>query len=422
MQESMNNIKESYLIAKAIYAKYGVNTDQAIDHLKKIKISLQCWQGDDVQGFLNDMDLSGGIAVTGNYPYQATTPEELRQDIEKALSLVPGKHKVNLHAIYLDTDEKVDLNQIEPKHFKKWVEWAKKNELGLDFNPTCFSHPMASTGFTLSSTNPEIRSFWIEHCKRSRQIGAYFGKELHQKSIVNLWIPDGFKDNPYDKLQPRTLLKNSLDQIYSEPMDHQLILDTLESKLFGIGSEAYTTGSSEFYLGYAVQNQKAVCLDAGHFHPTESIADKLSAISLFTKEMLLHVSRPVRWDSDHVVILDDELYKIAQELVRGNLLERTHIGLDYFDASINRIAAWVIGIRSMQKALLRALLEPHEVLRDIEQKLDYTTRLALTEELKTLPYGVVYDYLCETEHVHHGITWLDEIKSYEKTLEGRTKK
>ena len=418
----MNNIKQNYESAKSIYKQYGIDTDQAIEQLKQIKISLQCWQGDDVKGFLNDMNLSGGLAVTGNYPYRATNPDELRKDLEKALSLIPGKHKVNLHAIYLDTDAHVDLDQIEPKHFQKWVDWAKVNQLGLDFNPTCFSHPMAASGFTLSSSDSKVRAFWIEHCKRSRKIGAYFGKELNQKSIVNLWIPDGYKDNPYDRLQPRTLLKDSLDQIFSEKIDHHQMLDTLESKLFGIGSEAYTTGSSEFYLGYAVQHQKAVCLDSGHFHPTESIADKLSAISLFTNEMLLHVSRPIRWDSDHVVIQDDELYRIAQELVRGNLLSRTHIGLDYFDASINRIAAWVIGARSTQKALLRALLEPHASLKLTEQNLDYTTRLALTEELKTLPYGVVYDYFCETEHVLCGMTWLDEIKKYEKTLEGRTQK
>lgn len=418
----MSDIKQSYEIAKKIYQKYNIDTDKAIAKLKNIKISLQCWQGDDVAGFLNDRKLSGGIEVTGNYPYKASTPDELRADLEMALSLIPGKHKVNLHAIYLDSDEKVDLNQIEPKHYEKWVTWAKKNQLGLDFNPTCFSHPKADSGFTLSSRDADIRSFWIEHCKRSRKIGAYFGKELGIKSIVNLWIPDGYKDNPYDKLQPRAILKDSLDQIFSEPVSSDYMLDTLESKLFGIGTEAYTVGSSEFYLGYATKNNKAICLDAGHFHPTESVADKLSSVLLFTNEMLLHVSRPVRWDSDHVVILDDELYKIAQELIRHQFLEKIHIGLDYFDASINRVAAWVIGVRSMQKALLRALLEPHQLLKDIENNQDYTARLAFTEELKTLPYGIVYDYMCEQENVSSSFDWLDQVKAYEKTIERRKTK
>lgn len=417
----MNNNDKNYEIAKDIYKKYGIDTDQAIDKLKNIKISLQCWQGDDVSGFLNKNELSGGIAVTGNYPHKARTPEELRSDLEMALSLIPGKHKINLHAIYLDTDEDVELDQIEPRHFQKWVDWAKKNQLGLDFNPTCFSHRMADSGFTLSSRDEEVRKFWIEHCKRSRKIGAYFGKELGMKSVVNIWIPDGYKDNPYDKMTPRMLLKDSLDEIFSEPLNKNHMIDTMESKLFGIGSESYTTGSSEFYYGYAVKNDKAICLDAGHFHPTESIADKLSSVSLFTNEILLHVSRPVRWDSDHVVILDDELYKICQELVRNDLLHKAHIGLDYFDASINRVAAWVIGTRSLQKALLRALLEPQSILLGIEENLDSTTRLALTEELKLLPYGIVYDHLCKLENVSGSFDWLDQVKAYEKTLERRNK-
>ena len=408
------SIKKQYEIAKNIYKNFGVDTDLVLERLKKVKISLQCWQGDDINGFLNkDSQLTGGIQVTGNYPRRGRTPDELRHDLEIALSLIPGKHKVNLHAIYLDTDEIVDLDNIQPYHFDKWVAWAKKHQLGLDFNPTCFAHDKSSTGFTLSSKNNMIREFWIKHCQLSRKVGEYFGRELGQKSIVNIWIPDGYKDNPIDRYIHREILKKSLDQIYSEKIDEKYVLDTMESKLFGIGTEAYTTGSNEFYLGYAVLNHKAVCLDMGHFHPTESVADKISSVLLYTEELLLHVSRPMRWDSDHVVILDDELNKLAEELVRNNLIDRTHLGLDYFDASINRVAAWVIGVRSLQKALLKAMLEPTILLKSLEKNGNFTERLALIEELKTLPYGIVYDYFCELEGVKTGGEWINTIREYE---------
>lgn len=409
-------IHEHYALAKKIYAKIGVDTDAALAKLKKVKISLQCWQGDDVEGFLfKENALSGGIQVTGNYPGKARNAEELRSDFEMALSLIPGKHKVNLHAIYADTDEKVDLDELEPRHFSSWVEWAKTQGVGLDFNPTCFSHEKAESGFTLSSADTKIRDFWIRHCRASRKIGAYFGKELGQKAVVNIWIPDGYKDLPVDRYGPRARLKEALDIIYSDKYDDEYIFDAIEPKLFGIGAEAYTVGSSEFYFGYAVENGKALCLDTGHFHPTESVADKISAVLLYTKELLLHISRPMRWDSDHVVIFDDELSALASELVRNSFLERTHIGLDFFDASINRIAAWVIGARSVQKALLRAFLEPIELLKEYEAKGDYTSRLALMEELKNYPHGAVYDYFCVTEGVS-AKDWLDKVRNYEKTL------
>ncbi|NLD27149.1 MAG: L-rhamnose isomerase [Acholeplasmataceae bacterium] len=414
----MNNFENT----RKIYAGIGVDVDSAIQQLRKIKISLHCWQGDDVRGFLNHEALSGGIQVTGNYPGRARNPEELRSDLEFALGLIPGHHKVNLHAIYADTDEKVDLDALEPRHFQNWVNWAKALGLGLDFNPTCFSHPMVKDGFTLSSPDPEIRNFWIRHCQKSRIIGEYFGRELNQKAVVNIWIPDGYKDFPVDALSPRRRLQDSLDRIFSEKLDSRYLLDAVESKLFGIGVEAYTTGSNEFYLGYAVKNKKAICLDAGHFHPTEVISDKITSVLLFTEELLLHVSRPMRWDSDHVVIFDDELQKIAQNLVRHQLIDRTHIGLDYFDASINRVAAWVIGARSMQKALLKALLEPFDLLKNLENKGDYTARLALLEELKSLPFGTVYDEFCRQEGIPTGLEWLSKLKDYEEYMKERDKK
>lgn len=410
-------IKQAYDLAKAAYAKIGVDTDAAIEALKKIKISLHCWQGDDVNGFLfQDIALSGGIQTTGNYPGKAQTADQLRQDIEKALSFIPGKHKISLHAIYADTDEKVDLDEIEPKHFEKWVSWAKEQGLGLDFNPTCFSHPMADSGFTISSADPKVRAFWIEHCKRCRVIADYFGRELDQKCVTNFWFPDGYKDIPVDREGPRYRMMTALDEVFSVPMDPKYSLDALESKVFGIGAESYTVGSNEFALGYAATRKKAYCLDAGHFHPTEMISDKIPSVLLYTDELLLHVSRPVRWDSDHVVILDDELNAIAQSLVRGNLIERTHIGLDFFDASINRIAAWVIGTRNMIKALLKAYLEPTQALKESELNADYTTRLAMMEELKSYPFGAVWDYYCELMGVPARESWLQEVKEYEKDV------
>lgn len=410
-------IQKQYEEAKKLYAKHGIDVDKVLEDLAKIKISMHCWQGDDVRGFLNqEQELTGGISVTGNYPGAARTPDELRQDLEKAFSMIPGKHKVNLHAIYADTDEKVELDELAPRHFQSWVDWAKEHGLGLDFNPTCFSHEKSEDGFTLSHPDPAIRKFWIDHCKASRRIGAYFGEQLGQTCVTNVWIPDGFKDIPVDRMAPRQRLKESLDEVFAEPLNPAHNLDAVESKLFGIGSEAYVVGSHEFYMGYGMQNNKLICLDAGHFHPTEVISNKLSSIALFSEGILLHVSRPVRWDSDHVVIMDDELLEIARELVRGDLLSKTHIGLDFFDASINRIAAWVIGTRNTIKALLRAMLEPVETLRKAELEGDYTTRLALTEEFKTYPFGAIWDYYCLKMGVPVREAWLDEVKQYEKDV------
>jgi len=411
------NIEKNYEAAKQLYAQHGIDVDQVLKQMSDIKISMHCWQGDDVRGFLNrDQELTGGISVTGNYPGAARTPDELRADLEKALSLIPGKHKVNLHAIYADTDEKVELDQLQPKHFQPWVDWAKAQGLGLDFNPTCFSHEKSKDGLTLSHPDEEIRKFWIEHCKASRKIGAYFGEQLGQTCVTNVWVPDGYKDIPADRLGPRQRLKDSLDEIFAEEINPAHNLDAIESKLFGIGSEAYVVGSHEFYMGYGIQNNKLICLDAGHFHPTEVISNKLSSLALFSDGILLHVSRPMRWDSDHVVILDDELLEIGKELVRGKLLDKTYIGLDFFDASINRVAAWVIGTRNTIKALLRAMLEPVEALKQAELAGDYTTRLALTEEFKTYPFGAVWDYYCAKQGVPVREEWLAEVKKYEQDV------
>ncbi|RKN78956.1 L-rhamnose isomerase [Paenibacillus ginsengarvi] len=412
-----SEIEKSYEAAKRLYASHGIDTDSVLEKLKNVKISMHCWQGDDVRGFLNrDQDLTGGISVTGNYPGAARTPAELRADLEKAFSLIPGKHKVNLHAIYADTEEKVELDKIEPKHYESWVEWAKEHGLGLDFNPTCFSHEKSSDGFTLSHPDPAIRQFWIDHCKASRKVGAYFGEQLGQTCVTNVWIPDGFKDVPSDRLAPRRRLKDALDEVFAEELDPRHHLDAVESKLFGLGSEAYVVGSHEFYMGYGLQKGKLICLDAGHFHPTEVISNKLSALSLFADGILLHVSRPMRWDSDHVVTLDDELLEIGKELVHGDLLGKTYIGLDFFDGSINRVAAWVIGTRNTIKSLLRAMLEPIEALRQAELAGDYTTRLALTEEFKSYPFGAVWDYYCATSGVPVREEWLAEVKGYERDV------
>ncbi|MFC5467559.1 L-rhamnose isomerase [Cohnella suwonensis] len=411
------NVLSNYESAKQQYAKHGIDVDQALDKLQNIKISMHCWQGDDVRGFLNrGQDLTGGISVTGNYPGAATTPDELRADLEKAFSLIPGKHKVNLHAIYADTDEKVELDRLEPKHFQRWVDWAKEQGLGMDFNPTCFSHEKSKDGFTLSHPDEDIRRFWIDHCKASRKIGAYIGEQLGQTCVTNVWVPDGFKDTPVDRLAPRQRLKASLDEVFAEELNPAHNLDAVESKLFGIGSEAYVVGSHEFYMGYGIANNKLICLDAGHFHPTEVISNKLSSLSLFADGILLHVSRPMRWDSDHVVTLDDELIDIGRELVRGELLGKTHIGLDFFDASINRVAAWVIGTRNTIKALLRGMLDPVDALKKAELEGDYTTRLALTEEFKSYPFGAVWDYYCEKMGVPVREDWLADVKAYEREV------
>ncbi len=412
----MNELEKRYLSVKEEYKKIGVDTDEALKKLSEVRISMHCWQADDVRGFMGAEELTGGIQATGNYPGRARNVEEAKQDYDEVLSLVPGKFNLNLHAIYTDTNEKVDLDELEPKHFAKWVEYAKSRNIGLDFNPTLFSHPKASTGFTLSSNDENIRNFWIEHCKRCRKIGEYFGKETGVPCVTNIWIADGYKDVPYDRLAPRIRLKESLDEILKEKIDPKYNIDSVESKVFGIGVESYTVGSNEFYLSYAVKNNMCVTYDSGHFHPTEYISDKLSAITQFVPHILLHVSRPVRWDSDHVVIFDDELNEIARTLVRNNLLKKTSIGLDYFDASINRISAYVVGIRSTQKALLRAMLEPKELLEKVENDGNYTDRMFITERLKTMDFGTVYDYFCYKNGKKIGMDVLDEIHRYEKEV------
>ncbi|MBK8903899.1 MAG: L-rhamnose isomerase [Anaerolineaceae bacterium] len=412
-----NPIEQAYALAKERYAALGVDVDAALQKLATIPISLHCWQGDDVGGFEDPgRGLSGGIMTTGNYPGKARTADELRQDLDMAYSLIPGTHRLNLHAIYLETDQKVPRNEIQPEHFAGWVDWAKANHHGVDFNPTCFSHPLADDGFTLAHPDAGIRQFWIEHCMASREIGAYFGRELGSTAVTNVWIPDGYKDTPVDRLGPRQRLQDALDQVFAKPLDPTHNLDAVECKLFGIGSESYVVGSHEFYLGYASSRQKLLCLDAGHFHPTETIADKISAVLLYVPELLLHVSRGVRWDSDHVVTLTDELQAIMQELVRGNFLGRTHIGLDFFDASINRVAAWTIGTRNALRALLMALLEPIDQLRTLEAAGDFTARLALLEALKGLPFGAVWDQYCQQQNVPVGYAFMDEIRGYEKKV------
>ncbi len=415
-QSTERQIQDAYSLAKARYSLLGVNTEKAIDTLAQISISLHCWQGDDVGGFESpDAELGGGLAATGNYPGKARNADELRRDLDKAYSLIPGTHRLNLHSIYAETGgQKVERNELQPKHFAAWIGWAKDTGHGMDFNPTCFSHTMAESGFTLASYDEGIREFWIEHCTACRRIGERMGRELGSPCVTNIWIPDGFKDIPVDRKAPRMLLKDSLDKILADKIDPRYNLDSVESKLFGLGSESYVVGSHEFYLGYAIANNILLCLDSGHFHPTEVISDKLSAVLTFLDEVLLHVSRGVRWDSDHVVILSDELQAIAQEIVRGDFLHRVHIGLDYFDASINRLAAWVIGARNTMRALLMALLEPTAQLRELEMSGDYTSRLALLEELKGLPFGAVWDYFCLQQDVPVGISFMDEVQAYEK--------
>jgi L-rhamnose isomerase len=411
-------IEQAYALAKARYDDLGVDTDQALEQLKTIPISLHCWQGDDVRGFESpEGELSGGIATTGNYPGRARTPDQLRSDLDKAYSLIPGTHRLNLHAIYAETGEQaVPRNELRPEHFANWLDWAKANDHGLDFNPTLFSHPLADDGFTLSSYDDEVRQFWVEHCIACRKIGESFGQALGTPCVTNVWIPDGYKDMPVDRKTPRLLLKDSLDRIFAEPIDPAHNLDAVESKLFGIGSESYVVGSHEFYMGYAMANDKVLCLDTGHYHPTEVVSDKLSAVFPFVDEVLLHVSRGVRWDSDHVVILSDETRAIMQELVRGSYLDQVHIGLDFFDASINRVAAWVIGTRAALKGLLLALLEPVEWMRRVEVGGDYTQRLAMHEALKSMPFGAVWDYYCLKQEVPVGLSVMDVIHDYEDAV------
>lgn len=411
-------IEQSFSLARARYASIGVDVDEALRTLAGVSISLQCWQGDDVGGFeRSGSALGGGLAVTGNYPGKARNAAELRADLEKALALIPGRHRLNLHASYGEFQGRaVDRDGIGREHFLNWMDWAKTNQLGLDFNPTFFSHPKAADGFTLSHPDLGIRQFWIEHGIRCREIGAAFGKALGTPCITNVWIPDGFKDTPVDRFAPRERLAEALDAIFAKSLPARWNLDAVEPKLFGIGSESCVVGSHEFYLGYAITRQKLLCLDAGHYHPTESIADKISSLLAFLPALLLHVSRGVRWDSDHVVTLTDELQAIAREVAAGQAWRRIHLGLDYFDASINRVAAWVIGARNLQKALLLALLEPAGSLRKAEQAGDNTTRLVWQEEHKAQPWSAVWDYYCAREDVPVGGDWLPEIKRYEAAV------
>ena len=410
-------MEKSYQLACERYASLGVDVEHALKTLATIPISLHCWQGDDVGGFENvGGALGNGLAVTGNYPGKARSPDELRDDLDQALALIPGNHRVNLHAFYGEFGaKKVDRDAIEPKHFANWISWAENCGLGLDFNPTCFSHPKAADGFTLSHANREIRKFWIEHCIRSREIGAAMGKALGKSCVTNVWIPDGYKDTPADRVGPRDRLAESLDAVFKKSISPKLNLDAVEPKLFGIGSESFVVGSHEFYMGYAVSRKKLLTIDAGHYHPTEGIADKISSVLQFMPEILLHVSRGVRWDSDHVVILNDDLLAIAREIAVNGFEKRVHIGLDYFDASINRVAAWTIGTRNMIRALLIALLES-PLIRAAETAGDFTTRLALQEEAKSLPFGAVWDFYCERQGVPIAEHWLAKVKSYEKSV------
>ncbi|QWA11986.1 L-rhamnose isomerase [Sodalis ligni] len=414
------SIENAWQLARQRYADINVDVDAALTLLDTLPVSMHCWQGDDVAGFENPTgSLTGGIQATGNYPGKARNVRELRGDLELAFQLIPGPKRLNLHAIYLEAEGRVERNEIEPKHFAGWVDWARNHDLGLDFNPTCFSHPLSADGFTLSHADAGIRRFWIEHCQASRRISAYFGRELGTPSVMNIWVPDGMKDVTIDRLAPRQRFMAALDEVIAEKLDSRHHIDAVESKLFGIGAESYTVGSSEFCLGYASSRGIALCLDAGHFHPTEVISDKISSAMLFVPRLLLHVSRPVRWDSDHVVLLDDETQAIANEIIRHDLFDRVHIGLDFFDASINRIAAWVIGTRNMKKALLRALVEPTGQLRELEQQGDYTARLALLEETKSLPWQAVWDKYCQLHDVPVGGDWLRVVREYESSVSSK---
>jgi L-rhamnose isomerase len=410
--------KQRYESAKEIYKSIGVDTDVVLDQLKDVSISMHCWQGDDVAGFEGDGALSGGIQATGNYPGKARNPEELMADIDKVFSLIPGKHRINLHANYaiFAPGEKVDRDKLEPKHFAKWVEFAKERGLGLDFNPTYFSHPMAADGLTLSNPDETIRTFWINHGKACLRISEYFARELGTPCLMNIWIPDGFKDIPADRLTPRARLKDSLDQILSIGYDRSLVNVAVESKVFGIGVEACTVGSHEFYMNYAAKNDILCLLDNGHYHPTEVVSDKIPSMLLFSDKMALHVTRPIRWDSDHVVIFDEELKEIAKEIVRCDALGRVLIGLDFFDASINRVSAWVVGMRNMQKALMYALLTPHKSLATLQKDRNYTELLMMQEELKLYPFGDVWNHFCEVNNVPQKEDWFAVVKEYEKDV------
>ena len=410
---------KTYDFAHETYAAQGVDTEAALGTLARTPISLHCWQGDDVGGFEKPGATleGGGIQATGNYPGKARTIHELRADLEQALKLIPGQHRLNLHASYADLGgKKVERDAITTEHFRSWIDWCKARKMGMDFNPTYFSHPLANDGYTLAHPDRAVRQFWIAHGIACRRIAADMGRALGSPVVTNIWIPDGSKDLPVDRAGPRRRLEESLDAVLAEKIDPRFNLDAVESKLFGIGSESYVVGSHEFYLAYAVKRQILVCLDAGHFHPTESVADKISSVLQFVPELLLHVSRGVRWDSDHVVLFDDPTRMIMEELVRGKFLDRTHIGLDFFDASINRVAAWVIGARNAQKCLLAALLEPAVALREAEQVGDNTLRLALMEEAKTFPLGAVWNEFCQRHGAPMGPAWIKELKRYEGTV------
>jgi len=417
---SDRTIEEGYRKAQEIYALWGVDTEAALRVLAETPVSIHCWQGDDVAGLeVHEGDVgSGGIQATGNYPGRARTGDELRSDISKALDCIPGKrHRVNIHAFYAETDGVVvDRNALEVEHFSRWIDWARSRDLMLDFNPTYFAHPLAADGYTLASPREEVRRFWIEHGIVCRRIAAALGEKLGGVCVNNLWIPDGEKDTPVDRWGPRRRLKESLDEILAAEVSGETLEDTLESKLFGIGSESYVVGSHEFYLSYCVGNRVTPCVDMGHFHPTENVADKISSILLFCDKLLIHVSRGIRWDSDHVVILNDDVRAVCEEVVRGGVLDRVFFALDFFDASINRIAAWVIGTRSFQKALLSALLQPVDLLRELESGGDGAGRLGVFEEAKTLPMGAVWDYFCLKEGAPVQGAWLEEVRAYEKEI------
>ncbi len=409
-------IEQAYALAKTAYAELGVNTEAAIRRLSHVAISLNAWQGDDVVGFENMASSGGGgIMVTGNYPGRARTGDELRSDLDEAIRLIPCKPRVNLHAFHAEPGtKKVERNEYSPRQFAAWVDWAGSRGASLDFNGSFFGHPMAADGFTLSNRNRSIRQFWVEHGIACRRIGAFMGKKLGSPSVVNIWVPDGFKDTPVDRKTPRELLRQSLDEIFAERINPKHVLDAMEGKLFGIGAESYTVGSHELYLSYAVAHGKMICMDTGHYHPTESIADKVSSVLGSLDGILLHISRGVRWDSDHVAVLSDDIRELAAEIVRGDYLDRVHLGLDFFDATINRVAAWVIGARATMKALLIALLEPAKLMRQVETSGDYTSRLGMLEEMKTMPFGSVWNYYCLKHGVPPGNAWLNEVKNYEK--------
>jgi L-rhamnose isomerase len=411
-------LQRAYEDAKAQYAALGVDIDQAIEKLDKLSISIHCWQADDVSGFENpEGELTGGIQTTGNFPGKARTIEELRNDLEKVITLIPGNHRISLHATYGDFGgEFVDRDKVEPRHFQSWIDWAKEKGVKLDFNSTFFSHDKTNSGYTLSDFDPEIRRFWKDHLRQCRKIAAEIGRQQGDPCIHNIWIPDGEKDKTVSRYEHRRLLKESLDEVLSEKISTEYLKDCVECKLFGIGSESYVVGSHEFYMGYAVKNNMLLTLDAGHFHPTEVISDKLSAMLLFVPEITLHVSRPERWDSDHVVILTDELLAISQEIVRSGQMDRVHIGLDYFDASINRIGAYLVGIRSAQKAMLQALLEPTEKLREYEKQNKNFERMAYLEELKGMPWNALYNYYCNKKGVPVGDAFIKEIQAYESEV------